>query len=87
MKPFDEVLCQAVRNKITLDSITVELKNLNKLEKTLISKRILFKKITIMHEKEEFSSIDGSISNRSIDAANTCNILLRPAVSNGLSVV
>ena len=40
-----------------------------------------------MHEKEEFSSIDGSISNRSIDAPNTCNILLTPAVSNGLSVV
>ena len=38
-------------------------------------------------KKKEFSTIDGSISNRSIDAANICNILLRPAVSNGLTVV
>ena len=40
-----------------------------------------------MHGKGEFSKIKGSICNASIETANVCNILPRPAVSNGLILV
>ena len=70
-----------------LDPIPDELKDLKELEKVVIFKRILFKKIAIMHGKSEFFKINGSICNILIEAANICNILPRPAVSNGLIVV
>ena len=47
----------------------------------------MFKKIAIMHGKVEFSKIKGSICNVLIETANVCNILSRPAVSNGLILV
>ena len=40
-----------------------------------------------MHGKGEFSKIKGSICNIPVEAANICNILPRPAVSNGLIFV
>ena len=40
-----------------------------------------------MHRKGEFSKMKRSICNIPIEAANICNILPRPAVSNGLNVV
>ena len=64
-----------------------ELKYFKKLEKVLISKRILFKKIAIMHGKGEFFKIKRIIYNIPIEAGNLCNILRRSAVSNGLIVV
>ena len=45
----DETLCQVICNKIPLDIITVELKDLERLEKKLIFKITLFKKIAITH--------------------------------------
>ena len=72
---------------LQLDPVPDELKDLKKLEKVLISQIILFQKIAIMHVKGEFSKIKGSICNISIIAANICNTLQRPAVSNGLIVV
>ena len=55
----NEILCQAVCNKMTLDPIPDELKDLKKkkkrkIEEALISTRILFKKLSIMHGKGEF---------------------------------
>ena len=44
--------CQEVFNKISLDRIPDELKDLKKLKKKKNSKRI-FKKIAIMHGKDE----------------------------------
>ena len=79
--------CQAVFDKTSLDPIPDELKYLKKLKKDLISKRIIFKKIAIMHGKGEFAKIKGSICNIPIETANICNILPRPADSNGLIVV
>ena len=79
--------CQAVCNKMALDPIPRELKNLRRLERILISKRILFKKIAIMHGKGEFSKIKGTICNVPIESADVCNILPRPADSNGLIVI
>ena len=74
--------CQAVFNKMSLDPIPDKLKDFKKLETILISKRIIFKKI--MHGKGEFAKIKGSICNISIETSNICNILSRPANSNGL---
>ena len=69
---------QAVFSKISLDSIPDELKDFKEL-KILISKR------TILHAKEDFTKIKGSICNIPNEATNICNIL--PADSNGLIVV
>ena len=63
------------------------LKDLKKLEKVLISKGILFKKIAIMHGKGEFPKIKGIICNIPIEVENVYNILPRSSVSNGLIAV
>ena len=60
---------------------------LRKIEKVLISKEMLFKKITIMRENGESLKIKVSICNIPIEAANICNIIPRPKISNGLIVV
>ena len=60
---------------------------MKKLEKVLISKRILLKKIAIILGKGEFSNIEGSICNIPIETANLCNIFSRLAVTNGLAAV
>ena len=76
---------------MALSPIPDILKDLKKLEKVnlikLISKRILSKKIAIIHGKGEFSKIKGSICNIPIEVENVCNILPRTSVSNGLIVV
>ena len=84
----NEISCQAVFTKISLDYIPDELKDLKKKkkEKQLISKRMILKK-EIMHGKGKFTKINGSICNIPIEAANIWNILARPADSNGLIVV
>ena len=43
--------------------------------------------MAIMHGKDEFSKIKGSICNVPIETANVCNILPRPGVSNELVLV
>ena len=60
---------------MSLDPIPDELKDLKKVAKIFISKRIIFKKIAIMHGKGEFAKIKGSICNIPTEAANICNIL------------
>ena len=67
---------------MALDSILDTLKELKKKKqkKIRISKRTLFR-------KRQISKIKGSICNIPIEAANTCNILPRPAISNGLIIV
>ena len=83
----NEISCQAVFSKMSLDPIPDELKDLKKVAKIFISKRIILKKIAIMHGKGEFTKIKGSIFNIPTEAANICNILSRPADSNELIVV
>ena len=83
----NEIPCQAIFNKMSLDPIPDELKDLKKLEKVLISKRIIFKETAIMHGKSEFAKIKGSICNIPIEAAKICNIFPRLADSNGLILV
>ena len=57
----NEMPCQAVFNKMILDPILDELKDLKKLEKILISKRMIFKKIAIINGKGEFAKIKRNI--------------------------
>ena len=83
----NEIPSRAVCNKMAVDPIPNELKDLKKLEKVLFSKRILFKKIAIMYRKSEFSKIKRSICNALIETANVCNIVPRSAVWNGLILV
>ena len=83
----NEIPCQAVYNKMALSPIPDSLKDLKKIEKVLISKRILFKKTAITYGKDEFSKIKGSICNIPIEVANVCNIMPRSSVSNGLIMV
>ena len=56
--------------KMALYHIPNELKDLEKIEKFLISKRTLLEKIAAMHEKDEFLKTKGSIFNISIETAN-----------------
>ena len=72
---------------MVVNPIPNELKGFKKLEKVLIFKRILFKKIAIMNGKGEFFKIEESIYNVPIEPANACNILARPAASSGLILV
>ena len=73
--------------KMSLDPIPDELKDLRKLEKMFIFKRIIFKKIAIMLGKVEFGKIKGNICNIPIESANISNILPERANSNWLIVV
>ena len=43
--------CQAVSNKLDIEVAPKQLQNLKKLGKVLLSKRILFKEVAIMHGK------------------------------------
>ena len=61
-----------------------ELNNFEEIWKVLILKRMLFKKIEKIQGKGEFSKNKGNIPT---EAANTCNILWTPELSNWLIVV
>ena len=79
--------CQAVSNELDVETAPKQLKNLRKLEKLLISKRILLKKKLIMHGKREFSKIKGKVCNISVETDTPCNVLPGPVNSNGLVLV
>ena len=70
--------CQAVSNKLDVEVAPKQLQNLKKLEKVLTSKRILFKKVAIMHGKGEFSKIKRNICNIPVEIDTVCNVLPRP---------
>ena len=75
--------CQAVCNKLELFYFPSGFENINRLERVLISKRILFKKIAIM-PKGQFPKVKGAICNIPVDAKNVSKTLPRPADNNGL---
>ena len=76
--------CQAVSYKLDVEVASKQLQDLKKLEKVLISKRILFKKVAIMHGKGEFSKIKGNICNIRVETDTISNVLPRPVNNNGL---
>uniref|UniRef100_A0A7M5WQX0 DUF6570 domain-containing protein n=1 Tax=Clytia hemisphaerica TaxID=252671 RepID=A0A7M5WQX0_9CNID len=78
--------CQSVKNKLSLDELPEEFHTLRRLEKILISRRILFKKIAIM-PKGQFPKLKGSICNVPINVENVANTLPRSTSDNGLLIV
>ena len=54
---------------MSLDPVPDELNDLKDLDKILISKRLILKKITVMHEKAQFPKIKGSICSIPIETA------------------
>ena len=81
------ISCQAVYNKLDIEVAPKQLQNLRKLEKVLISRRILFKKVAIMHGKGEFIEIKRNIGNIPVETDTICNVLPRPVNNNGLVLV
>ena len=79
----DEIPCQAVCNKLELYDLPVQFEDLNKLERALVSKRLLFKKIAIM-PKGQYAKVKGAICNVPVDDVNVCSILPRSPDNNGL---
>ena len=79
--------CQAGSNTLDVEVAPKQLQNLRKLEKALISKRILFKKVAIMRRKGEFSKIKGNICNITVQTETVGNVLPRPINNNGLVLV
>ena len=82
----NKVPCQSVSNKLKVFDFPLELRGIRRLEKVLIAKRILFKKVTIM-QKGQFPKIKGAICNVPIQEDNVVNVLPRQADSNGLIIV
>ena len=81
-----EIPTQAVWNKSDTYEFPDDLANLNRLEKAIIPRRILFIKVTIM-PKGQMPKIKGSICNVPIDTANVANTLLQGADSNGIVMI
>ena len=79
----DKTPCQAVCNKLDLYELPTELADINKLERVLIAKRLLFKKIVIM-PKGQYPKVKGAICNVPVDVENVCKVLPRPPDNNGL---
>ena len=78
--------CQAVCNKLEIFQFPEDMPVLNRLEKVIISKRILFAKIVVM-PKGQFRKIKGPICNVPIESEAICNVLPQGVDSNGLILV
>ena len=81
------ISCQAVANKMHIEMLPNELKDFRTLEETLIFKRILSKKLAIMHEIDEFVEVKGNICKLTVETENVYNILPLTIDDNGLIVV
>ena len=73
--------CQAVSNKLEVHNLPPKFERIRKLEKVLIAKRILFKKVAII-PCEQMEKITGAICNIPVDNIDATNLLPRTAESN-----
>ena len=78
-----KVPCQSVSNKLELFDFPNSLRDIRKLERILISQRILFSKIMIMH-KGEFPKLRGAICNIPNPNPDVCTVLPRGSDSSGV---
>ena len=81
-----KVPCQAVCNKLEIFDFPVDVPKLRRLEKTIIARRILFKKIAIM-PKGQSPKLKGAICNVPLESDSVCDTLPRGADSNGVVMV
>ena len=74
---------QAVANRLEVFDLPVEFQTIRKLEKVLIVKRLLLKKVTIM-PSGQMPKIFGTICNVPVDTVEISDLLPRSAYSNEL---
>ena len=75
--------CQAVCNKLEIFVFPPYLPKLRRLEKVVIAKRLLFKKIVIM-PKGQSPKLKGAICNVPLETESACDTLPRGADSNSI---
>ena len=81
------MLCQAVANKLFVVDLSKKFQGINRLERLLASRGILFKKVIVMPKCKSLK-MKGSICNIPVTEIDiNCNKLPRPADSNGLLIV
>ena len=79
--------CQGVANKLFVEDLPKQFQGINRLERLLASRRILFKKVTVM-PKGKSLKMKGSICNIPVTKVDVnCNTLPRSADSNSLLIV
>ena len=81
-----KMLCKAVANKLFVEDLPKQFQGINRLERLLASRRILFKKVTVM-PKDKPLKMKGSTCNIQVTEVDVnCNKLPRPPDSNGLLI-
>ena len=85
-KNIRKIPFQPVLNKLQIFQLPHELRNARRHERVLISRRILFKKITIM-PKGQSPKLKGALCNTPIEMINISDVLPRQADSNGIVLV
>lgn len=79
--------CQAEANKLVVERLPSQLQTICRLERALASRRIFFKKVTIM-PKIQSCTLKGSICNIPISKVDiNCVSHARPVDNNGLIIV
>ena len=81
-----KIPCQSVYNKLQIYELPSEISEIRLLERVLVSKRIIFKKVTIM-PKGQFPKVKGALCNVPIDNIDVASILPRKSDSNGIVLV
>ena len=81
-----KVPCQAVCNKVAVCCLPEQFKSVRKLDILLISKRLLFKKMTIM-PKGQSPKLEGTLCNIPFKHVDVSSFLPRTTDSNGLVIV
>ena len=80
----NSVPCQSVGNRLNFVELPKLFQYIRRLERLLLSRRILFKKVTVM-PKGKSLNVKGSICNIPVSEVNvSCNLLPVPADINGL---
>ena len=79
--------CQGVANNLFVEDLPKQFQGINRLGRLLESRRILFKKVTVMLKGKSLK-MKGSICNILVTKVDVnCNTLPRPADSNSLLIV
>ena len=81
LKKKKAISCQAVYNQLELCELPKEFRDIRRLEKVLLAKRL-----SIM-PKGQSPTLKGVLCSVPIDVADICNTLLQPADSNGIVIV
>ena len=79
---------QAVANKLFVENLPKQCQDINRFERLLASRRIIFKKVTVKPKADKSTKMKGSICNIPvIEVDVNCNTSPRPADKNGLLIV